>query len=335
MDDPGFFSLLAHRVGREHRENHLSTAFAACFNHSPLFQQVTLEVLRNACGISTPLPRVEWTCGTEVSPPKGHDGGRVDISIRPKKESPTAKLPVFWLENKVTAPLTQKQLKKYIFYDCKYVIAVTKNRPEERPSDVGAYSLRWQDFHRALTGVKGAKGVERFLIGSFVKHLEELGMAHRRRITATQLKRLAAVWKAIRGENANAAVQNAFETADAVTELLESVRDRLVESYPTLGALRCSGPNCGFIEEDDDEKVSFDWLKLGLYRGRWAHFHFEFGMYFRRDDDSAWFDALVEGEKTKYEDADWPLRKVTTGGVLDEDKLFALVKDCAEKWGVV
>jgi len=106
-------------------------------------------------------------------------GGRVDLVLR----SEDRRAPAFRIENKVEAPLSQAQVRRYRRdRDGSCLVALTKYPPrptKEWLGDHGCHAVRWQHMHRALTNTKPRNQVDRFLFTNFCSYIEELGMAHR------------------------------------------------------------------------------------------------------------------------------------------------------------
>jgi len=97
-----------HLLGtRQNREVKVSAAFATCFHHSKAFQSCVTKVLSRLCGVRG-AQAAQWSCQSEVHQPKV---GRIDLQVTGTRSGRDPI--VFWIENKVEAPLTKQQLRRY------------------------------------------------------------------------------------------------------------------------------------------------------------------------------------------------------------------------------
>ncbi len=337
--DHRFFSLLARHAGSRQRENQLSSTFVACFRESAAFRHAALELVVRACRLKRSTLRAsDWTCSDQVPPPKS-GGGRVDIQIRPTGVQRTHDLPVFWLESKVEAPLTRDQLAKYRRRGCDYLVAITKRRPEvgsRTMERLGVFAVRWQDLHQLLREEKPRSGTERFLLESFIDFLEDLGMAHRKTVTAGQLTELQKVWNTVRSaKDRTIAVRDGFETAAALRGILDDIRERLIEAHPVLEKFRRWGPALGVSVEWE-----YSWIGCGLYEKPKGSKHesryFNLSVRFPHDPGEP-VEFCVEGAPRRQSDryACVTLPRLCRTGTLDEEFLFSRSRGCAKRWGVV
>lgn len=239
--------MLGTHSGHEIR---VSRAFAACFAASPPFRNSVLQLLFTTCRLGRCGSGADWTCDAEitVSPTE-----RIDLQV----QSPNGG-PVFQLESKVSARLTEGQMRRYRrLAGDKYLIAITKSPPETgvrwlRQS--GCYALRWQDVHRALKAGRGLRGSDRFLAEAFCEYLEEFGMAHREDVSLDQLQNLGRVFRTISGKgDFGIAVRDAFEVAASCMALLQDVCRDSADAQPRLARESLWGPN--YYRHVDDKGV--------------------------------------------------------------------------------
>ena len=106
---PGFFQLLGRLAVNRHPEDQLSNTSAACFNHSAAFEGAVFSLLSRKLKLTWPAAdRGKWLCKTQISV----SDSRYDIHLTPLEQSSKNVSPIIF-ENKVDAPLTEKQLLKY------------------------------------------------------------------------------------------------------------------------------------------------------------------------------------------------------------------------------
>lgn len=256
--DESFFHQLFR--DRSHIEINVSRAFAMCFRESLPFANAVLELLHSTCGERSLLKSPQWECRTEVSFSKG----RPDIEIH----APGVAL--FRLENKIGAPLTKNQLRRYgLRGRHRYLIALTKRPPDVGRrwiSRQGAFSIRWQDVHRAVAKAPAA-GKDRYLRDSFCLFLEELGMAHREDISLQDLDLLYELLDtiAINRRWRRVSPRNAFDVGDATLHLLREVAREARDDVPALESWSRSGP---FYSKNEERGWHYHHLGFFFQRKR-------------------------------------------------------------------
>jgi hypothetical protein len=315
--------------GRANREVRVSAAFAACFRESRLFRQVVLDVLADSCiGARRVKDTTAWTCDTEVLVTTG---GRVDLVLRSEKH----RSPVFRIENKVEAPLSKAQVRRYRKdRDGSYLVALTKYPPE--PASLwlrqhGCHAVRWQQLHRTLTNAKPRNRVDRFLFTNFCSYLEELGMAHPERVTTTDLSRLHRFFIATTTTKSQISA-DVFATAQACIGVLDDVIDAALDNEPRLAEWNRSGPT--YWKHTEKDWGVWHQLGFSFHDRSWKR---EFGGCFVfpnvHDEDPYW-DSYIVNVGTYDERSHWFGRLIDRTGALDPGRLAKSFLDDCSKLGV-
>jgi hypothetical protein len=297
---------------KHHHENSLSAAFALCFRDSPTFRRTVLAVLSETCR-SKRRRDADWHCRTEVA----QTDGRTDIELH------TDGALVYRLENKVQAPLTAAQMRKYrCGNQGEYLVAITKRPPEVGAAwfhNNGAFAVRWQDFHRALRSVRG-KGVDDYLRSAFCDYLEELGMAHREDITTGDLNRLHRLLRHItRTKHGSLGVGSAFEVADSCAGILGDIMRRAVEEESALSKWSRHGP--AYLKWQEGAEIAhhlcFRFHDRGWKRWVGAGFVFTEGL-----EPGVWRPAAMT-QRRDYVEKTLAFKRISgSDGVLDQDKML-------------
>jgi hypothetical protein len=173
---------------------------------------------------------------------------------------------------------------------------------------------------------------------SFGLYLEDLGMAHRDTVTALQLKEFQTILNTVRSpKNRDIAVRDGFETARALFDALDDIRERLMEAFPLLEGFHKWGPKLGVWFEDD---WGNSWIGCGLYKTPQASTRasrtIDLSVNFPHDPAvPITFQLDARLPKQREEQKEWPLRDWCRTGTLDEEFLFSKVRDYAKRWGVV
>ena len=223
-----FRTMLGTKSGHEVR---VSRAFAACFAQSKAFRQAIVVLLHGTCGAHLFNADGDWTCDVEIALPSGD---RPDLQLTCTSDP---RCPVFQLESKVSAVLTQDQMNRYRRYQGdKYLIAITKSPPQTGIRwlrEHGCIALRWQDVHRALRKLQRLRGSDKFLVNAFCDYLEDFGMAHREDITENDLLQLQRLFRSISATGSSAiSPKNAFDTASSTLSLLMTCTEKLLMVTP-------------------------------------------------------------------------------------------------------
>jgi hypothetical protein len=236
------------------------------------------------------------------------------------------------LENKVSAPLTKEQLLRYRSGGSgSRLVAVTKRYPEVGISWLkknGIVSLRWQDIHRALGAISGARGEDRFLCLEFRAYLEELDMAHRENLTQADIHSVTRLFAAIRsGRNSDLDAESAFRAGADLHQLLEEVIRHSRERQPELERWKRWGPS--YLKWRESPEAPFYHLLLfRLLKRGWQEW-FGAGIMFKDcSHDACW---LVSGKPTKrgkYIEHRYAIARVCKrDGSLDPDRMVRLYLD--------
>ena len=318
MTSRSFFPRL---LGTSHdREVKVSACFAACFMHSSAFRVCVLGVLGRLCGVRNTT--AEWSCDTEVRLP---NVGRLDVQLtgaRGARRDPVS----FWIENKVEAPLTEGQLRRYRrVASGRYLVAITKHPPETGSRWLrkqGIFSLRWQDIHRALSAIK-AKGSDRFLIDGFIEYLEALGMAHREDITIDDLKRLDRLLVQIDSpKNSQMKIGRAFDIGSACLGIADDVLQTLLDSHgKRLSRWRRWGPS--YEKWFEGGESTGHYIGFRFHDAKWKNwFGGSFYLPGNPEEEPTWYvSGNVRGREV---DVDHPLSQLTSpAGMIDPQKLAA------------
>ncbi|MFN7915706.1 MAG: PD-(D/E)XK nuclease family protein [Vicinamibacterales bacterium] len=316
-ENAAFFPRL---LGSRHdREVKVSAAFAACFQHSPVFRECVVGLLGRVCKLRK-VRSEQWSCDTEVRVP---NVGRIDIQLTGSRSDGSDAVS-FWIENKVEAALTEEQLRRYRRKATgRYLVALTKHPPETGSRWLlkkGILAVRWQEVHRALRRVN-AKGADRFLIHGFTDYLETLDMAHREDITLADLKRLDRLLAQIDSpKSSQMKIGRAFDIGSACLGVADDVLQIVLDTHgKRLANWRRWGPSY------------LKWFENGESTGHHIGFRFHdakfrnwFGavFYFPGDPnaDPKWFvNGHVRGRDV---DREYPFRRLTSStGAIDAHRL--------------
>lgn len=155
----------------DYSEDRLSQIFCASFNHSSRFRKLFLETVNLDSKSYAAL-----SAQTQISYEAGKKDARIDIIIYKNGK------PYIVIENKVDAPLTNKQLSKYNkikdLRRCKK-LAVVKHYFDSIIQ--GQWKIyHWADLYSAykLAFVAGISNqVDKFVISNFVEYLEMMNMS--------------------------------------------------------------------------------------------------------------------------------------------------------------
>lgn len=240
---------------REGREVNVSRAFEACFSRSSLFRRKVLGALASVCGVErADLLAREWICDSEIA----GSYGRFDLRLTPVDGAGKRII----LENKVGAPLTKAQMRKYRRAQSDYLIAITKRHPEVGRRWLtanGCLAIRWQDIHATLAHPPMGRGADAFLCNEFRVYLEELDMAYGGSLTKRDLVRVARLLNAIRAERRHAEIRAApaFEAALQILSLLDDVVNEVRDALPEVSEWGQWGPSYFKWRENDEDYHHF------------------------------------------------------------------------------
>jgi hypothetical protein len=339
MSDFGFFETLGH-IGRSSQpENQLTRTFQACFNYSLGFRKTVLKTLSSACSLRGALLHPEhWRCNVFPSSPK-EGGGYPDIRLWDTVGRHDGKpIPDFVLESKVGAPLKSEQLEKYRSSGIERLVAITKNPPEcskQEVIDLGAYTLRWQDIHRALRSDHQGRSIDSFIAQEFVKYLEDNNMAYREQLSLNDLNRIGKLFQKISLPTRELNPRGAFNAADRCLKMLADLQREFMDSRPALKKAHRWTP--AYFNTWDENRPSYHALGWAFYWKHYENRRFGCRIYFPQDTDKhiSWavqyFNRKTDPEPVESE------RRISsyfTKGYLDAQKLLKSIDDFARKWGI-
>ena len=333
-DDRSLFFELGRLAGSSQRENQLSRTFAACFQESLSFRELALNVLRRVARVPDAQGNpTEWSCTAEVATPIP-GGGRVDLRFTRRRARGDVNI---HFESKVESPLTKAQLVRYQDSGVENLVVVTKYPPELTASElqqIGVPAVRWQDFHRALVTQENRKPLSRYLVHTFARYLEELGMAHPEDITLADVELCRRILRTA-GSNSydHISPRDGFAKADACISVLSDVRRQFIELHPKAAACRRWGPGYFVWHDDHGRKLhALGWnLEWGSARREgW------FGCRLWIPDDNRAF-AWAAQSGTRHDEADQdqevPLSRMTNrAGALEPKKLLGFLGESAKRW---
>jgi hypothetical protein len=233
-------------------EDRLSQIFSASFNHSDVFRKAVFQFLN----ISTKLPSKSVTQNHHLS--RG-ESAKLDILL----SSSSADCIV--IENKINAPLTNHQLKKYDH--------ITKTKHCQKYCFVkhykivaevlGGWRIRyWGDFYISLLTLKEID----FVTANFIEILKEYGMERPHLIKKTDLKALSRALHIIRFKDKPMLTFNGptFETIVTFKMFLEDVfRKAAKEPILKKKAGKSFRPNMRVSWWYEEKKKGKEWLWIG------------------------------------------------------------------------
>ena len=336
-----FFAELGRLAGSKQRENQVSRTFAASFNESQAFRRIMLGVFWRALRRgANPPHRTPWGCRAEVAPPKA-DGGRVDLCISPLTSSGSSRR-AFYVESKVDAALTKRQVKKYLKSGARPLIVMTKEKPDDPVDDEEVAYVRWQDVHRALQETSGAGAVDRRVCRWMAEYLEELGMAYREDLSLTDVESCGKLFRRIATRKqgwSQMASREVFEVVHNCAGLLtELQRDFLARHSMLAGAPYIRGETIYGKWNDEGSKSISHHLGWGIRKSPWAKWNFLCAICWENEPDrAAYLYLLLDGSTVKRHESGPELKKFLSKstGRLDRAKLLQHLEKCARTWGVV
>jgi len=213
-------------------------------------------------------------------------GGRIDICLVSNET------PVFYVESKLQAELTISQLRRYRKQGVQYLIAITRNRPEVSRAQLkreGIFTLRWQDIHSRLASERPPTHVDRFISGSLTAYMEELGMAHRERVTMKDLECCRRLFSAVSSpENINGlSLRSGFMEIDWCLKLLGDLKAELIEIDPTFLKRLPQAWGPGYYSYENEDGVKYNALGWTQFKGPWNSKRPKFGCGFLFPSDKS------------------------------------------------
>lgn len=214
-----------------YNEDRLSQIFSASFNHSNLFKRVFFKTIGMRVRSLSKYRTV-----TQINYGLTDEDARIDIIIY------SGDKPYIIIENKVNAPLTINQLKKYNnikeLTGCRK-LAIVKHYFESFSENTKWEIFHWADFYPKFkeafkNGISNP--VDKHIIENFIEHLELLNMSRVNRISRTDLINFADTISRIRTDS-KASIsltnKNIFETGIQFLSILEEIID-LAHQEPLL-----------------------------------------------------------------------------------------------------
>lgn len=331
--DRTFFEELASRAGMRQQENQVSSTFAACFRASNSFRTVILDLLRRRFGLARLGPSSEWRVDCEVQAPQ-HGHGRPDLCLR--TAHPSSSVKEIWIERKVEAALTLKQVEKYLASGIRHLAVITKYAPEVTSHQLaakGVRALRWQEVHQLLEDSAPRSPVERWIATSFNEYLEAQGMARQHPVTLAAIRDVQRLFAVLRANRTARHVRGGFDTAGHVLSILRDVRNRVTDRFPEAARLRRSGPAL-LTHVDVDTRNHL--LYTEFQKQRWQDWQFQFGISLPIDVRTSpeWYVALSGRRVQNERDDGGPLGEIASNGRVDADKLERKVTSAIQSWRV-
>ncbi len=214
----------------EYSEDRLSQIFCTSFNHSGRFRKIFLDTV-NIDSKSYDILFAQTQIGYEV----GKEDARIDIIIYKNSK------PYVVIENKVDAPLTNKQLNKYDkvrgLERCKK-LAIVKHYFDSIFQ--GQWKIyHWADLYSAykrafVSGISNQ--LDKFVISNFIEYLEMMNMSRVHQISKSELIGFSQAIHNLRFEKSpyvSLTKKNIFEMGGQLLSVLEEIID-LVRQEPIL-----------------------------------------------------------------------------------------------------
>jgi len=183
-----FFGIIAGNCKSKNipYEIRVSKIFQACFLRSKIFRESVMELICSAFANNLNIPKStfeRWNCNSVVNTPEDrnlHPDLELYYSRTNKRDK--VKFPKIYIECKVGAPLSFKQLSAYKNIGrIANLISITKNIPELRKNKLTKLeipSIRWQDIHYRLKQCNPKELDDRFVVHEFIRFLEISNMAY-------------------------------------------------------------------------------------------------------------------------------------------------------------
>lgn len=214
-----------------YNEDRLSQIFSASFNNSNLFKRIFFKT------IDSDLKSLsKYRAMTQINYGLTDEDARIDIIIYSRNK------PFIIIENKVNAPLTINQLKKYNnikeLASCRK-LAIVKHYFENFVENTKWEIFHWADFYPNFkkTVENGISNpVDLHIIENFIEHLELMNMSRVNKISHTDLTNFADAISRIRTDgkvSISLTNKNIFETGIQFLSILEEIID-LAHQEPLL-----------------------------------------------------------------------------------------------------
>jgi hypothetical protein len=333
-----FFKIIA---GQNASENDLSRFFRACFLNSPEFAQIMLTTIWREAGLSGSAPKADgWECDYQPATPV-HGGGRPDLCLMPSLGlGKRAIHRAIYLESKVGAPLTERQLQRYKKHGTEVLVAITKNWPEVSQAWLKrnrVKSLRWQDICRALRQTKCHGQQNRFLCDRFATYLEESDMAYREGISQSDLSDVRSLLVQIASSvsDGSRVPHASFKVADACFELLQDVKHLVREKRPKSKFIEWKSWGPGYFHYlDEDNSITDHAFGFIFYPRIWHDQNFRCTIVFPVSTRKPYLLLHRDGEGVMFRERYLTIRSVLFKRNLDAEKVANAVVKAASDWRV-
>jgi hypothetical protein len=305
---------------------------------SELFRNAFLDMLDSA---EFPLKIKsfdEWNCLYQPSTPK-KTSLRPDLMIYntlPKKNNNA-----IYIESKINAHLTERQLRNYRSNGVKYLVALTKYIPEVSANKINSldvYRLRWQDFHATIKLIllcgKKFSNQNKFICDQFVKFLEEADMAYNQVLSTKDFTEINKTFIAIAGNCINGIGRLNYR-ADSIarcSSLLNEIALELLNNIPQLAKAKTWSGYYNIIDDNDDY---FHVLQYSLYKKPYNDNIFRWGFWFPKNEKQPikWYVGYIR-KGTEIGEKETGLKKILEKGRVQPDLLAKNVIALAKKWKV-
>jgi len=247
MSESYFLATAVHGRHECYSEDRLTQIFVASFNSS--------RNIRRAVGKLLSIPEAEAAKLKATS--QVHDGaGRIDVVLHSETEE------VRRIENKIDAPLTKSQMRRYALNGNgkkMRVVAFVKRYPAEAAvlKEFGVF--RWSFLDRLLGIEKlDSTNTDGFVSINFHQHLKDLGMAKVDSISLAELRDLAKALHTLRTKPypyLSLSRTNFFETATNVFSICQDAIEEArkdPELRERIGTAFRFNPEISYVVNEDD-----------------------------------------------------------------------------------
>lgn len=329
-----FFGLL---TGTLHLENRISRLFQGCFLHSSSFRNAFLSLLfKKNIVKNNMLHQYNWDCFFQPQTP---NSARLKPDLLLSTVTTKGNKIDFYIESKIHATLTDKQLRNYRQNGVQHLIALTKFIPDIPLSKLGKLdvnALRWQDIHATLVVQKHKSQHDRFICNHFVKFLEEADMAHNQELNLTDYNEIGSLLRTFAKSSMNGIGRFDYriDCISRCSSLLEEIRIELENHNPKFKtAKKWSGY---YNVTDDDGNISYHVLQYSLYKTSYNRHRFCWSFRFPQDSKTpiSWYIFYYKnGEEINKKDYFIKDMEKKKGGI-DSISFKKSVISYANKWKV-
>jgi hypothetical protein len=280
-----FFGLL---TGTLHLENRISRLFQGCFLHSSSFKKAFLSLLLEKKIVNNKmLHQYNWDC---IYQPQTPNSTRLKPDLLLSTVTSNGNNLDIYIESKIHATLTDKQLRNYKQNGVQHLIVLTKFIPDIPLSIMGKLevnALRWQDIHATLVEQKHESQHDRFICNHFVKFLEEAAMAHNQELSLTDYNEIGSLFRtfAKSSKNGIGRFDYRIDCMSRCSSLLEEIRIELENHNPKLKTVRKWS---GYYNVTDvDGNISYHVLQYSLYKTSYNRHRFCWSFWFPQDSETS------------------------------------------------